>query len=243
MRRNNLFFQILGWTILFFLIISPAILSAKPIYGSGNSITIKKEIEGFDRVEISNSFNVKINYAKDYAVTIRIDDNLTDYLVVEKSGKTLKIGLKPGRSYINIHPQAVVTLPDICELGLSGASTGVINGFDFGHDFRLDLSGASKIYGSLETGNMNLNLSGASDVNLSGKGKDLEIHASGSSSITMDEFEVADARLELSGSSKCLVNIAGELDVHASGSSKVKYCGPGCIGTVETSGASRVRRI
>jgi len=155
----------------------------------------------------------------------------------------LQIGMKNGNSYINSHLEVAITLPDIRKLGLSGASSVVINGFVFGHDLDVNLSGASKVYGAIETGNLDLSLSGASDVTLKGKGENLVIRASGSSTVKMDDFRVNDAKLQLSGSSNCMVNIDGEMDVQASGSSKVKYCGKGELGSIEVSGFSKVKRM
>jgi hypothetical protein len=243
MKRNDFILQVLGWTILILLIISPALLSAKTIFGSGEYVTVKEDIKDFDKIEISNSFNVRVNYAKDYTVTVQIDDNLQEYLIIEKVGKTLRIGLESGRSYRDVHSQALVTLPDICKLGLSGASIVTIKGFEFKHPFELHLSGASKVYGDLKTGDLEMHLSGASDVDLSGRGENLNISASGASTVTLNEFRVKDASLGLSGASKCMVNIEGELDVTASGSSKVKYCGPGSIGSVQTTGSSKIRKM
>jgi len=65
----------------------------------------------------------------------------------------------------------------------------------------------------------------------------------GSSTVKMDDFSVNDAKLQLSVSSDCIVNIDGEMDVQASGSSKVKYCGKGELGSIEASGFSKVKRM
>lgn len=243
MKRNNFLIQFLGWVILLSVIISPAFLSAKSIHGNGKQVTIKENYTDFDKVEISNSFDARVNYGKEYGITIRVDDNLKDYVVVEKRANTLKIGMKQGYSYINSHLEVAVTLPDIHKLGLSGASSVVIKGFDFSHDLVVNLSGASKVYGSIETGNLDLHLSGASDVTLKGKGENLLIRASGASTVKMNDFRVNDACLTLSGSSNCRVNIDGEMDVQASGSSRVKYCGKGELGSIETSGFSKVKRM
>jgi len=243
MKHKDFFIQFFCWVLLVLVIISPAVLSAKSIHGSGKQTTIKESYTDFDEVEISHSFNARVNYGKEYGITIRVDDNLKDYVVVEKRGNTLQISLKNGNSYINSHLEVAITLPDIRKLDLSGASSAVINGFVFGHAMDMNLSGASKVYGTIETGNLALSLSGASDVNLKGKGENLMIHASGSSTVKMDDFSVNDAKLQLSGSSDCMVNIGGEMDVHASGSSKVKYCGKGELGSIETSGFSKVKRL
>ena len=243
MKVGSKFLQFLSWVILFLLIMSPIILSAGRVRGSGNLVTIEKDLKDFDQIEISHSFQVTIKYAKDYSVAVQVDDNLKDYVIIEKHGQRLKIGLEKGFSCSNPHLAAAITLPDIRQLSLSGASTSKISGFKFDHSMELELSGASRIDGSLETGDMDLDLSGASSIELKGKGRNLEVHASGASTLKMGEFPVRDARLSLSGASNCLVNIAGELDVHASGSSNVKYCGKGTLGSIEASGCSRIKRI
>jgi hypothetical protein len=243
MKLGIKLFQFLSWIILFLLIMSPMILSAGKIRGNGDLVTLKEDIKDFDQIEISHTFKVTIKYAKDYSVSVEVDENLKDHVVVEKRGQRLKIGLEDGYCYSSAHLEAAITLPDIKQLSLSGASSAVISGFEFSHSFDLDLSGASKVSGMLETGDVDLNLSGASTVDLKGKGRNLDVHASGASTLKTEQFMVKDARLSLSGASNCFVNIAGELDVHASGSSNVKYCGKGTLGSIEASGCSRVKRI
>lgn len=235
--------QVLSWVIIFLLIMSPIILSAGRICGSGNLVTIEQDIKDFDQIEISHSFQVTIKYAKDYSVTVQVDDNLQDYVIIEKHGQRLKISLEEGLCYSATHLEATITSPDIQQLSLSGASSAMISGFKFNHSLAMNLSGASKVNGLLETGDMDLNLSGASTIELKGKGRNLEVHASGASTLKTSQYMVRDARLSLSGASTCLVNIAGELDVRASGSSNVKYCGKGTLGSIEASGFSQVTRI
>jgi len=243
MKRNNLFIQSIGWGLLILLVLSPVLLSARPVCGRGDIVTINEKFSDFDKLEISHSFDVTINYSKDYSVTVKVDENLTDYLVVEKRGKTLKIGLKDGFSFRNIHLEAEITMPDIRRLGLSGATVVTIAGYGFSHPFDMNLSGVSKVIGKIQTGDLDLQLTGASKVKLNGRGHDLKIRASGVSTVKMDNFHVNDAGLSLSGSSNCRVNIGGHLNINASGSSTIEYCGSGEIGSIETSGSSRIRRI
>lgn len=243
MKRKDFFIQLTGWIILLLLIISPAILSAKSIWGVGKTVTIQKDYQDFDKVEISSAFKARILQGKVYNVTLQVDEDLRDYIVVEKRGRTLHIGLKNHRSCCNGSLEAEITMPDIGELGLSGASSAVLEGFSFKHDLVLNLSGASRVEGLIETGNLDLNLSGASNVTLKGRGENLLIHASGASNVRMGDFCSNDANLYLSGASNCVINIDGEMDVRASGSSKVKYCGEGEISTIESSGFSRVSRL
>lgn len=94
------------------------------ITGSGNVVTQEEDITGFDKVDGSQAFKVDIRQGDTFKVVIRIDDNLVEHLEVVKEGKTLKIGLKPGRIY-NIRQatmEAEVTMPELTGLELSGAS-------------------------------------------------------------------------------------------------------------------------
>jgi len=243
MKHKEFLFQVFCLVLLVLVIICPALLSAQTVYGSRAQATIQKDYKDFNEIEISHSFNARINYGKAYSISVQVNENLKDYVVIEKRGNSLKIGMEDGRSYVGGKFEVIITMPDIRKLGLSGASFANINGFNFNHALDINLSGASELYGGVKTGNLDLDLSGASKVTMKGVGENLAINASGSSQITMDEFKVNDARLALSGSSLCMINIDGEMDVKASGSSKVKYCGKGELGSIEASGFSKVKRM
>lgn len=214
------------------------------ITGSGNVVTQEENITGFDKVDVSNAFKVDIRQGDTFDVVIRIDDNLLEYLDVFKRGKTLKIGLKPGRIY-NIRKatmEAEVTMPELTGLELSGASHGSITGFESARDLDVDVSGASMLRGDIEAGDARFDVSGASQVTLGGSAGDVAIGASGASQVDLSAFSVDDADVEASGASKVTVNASGKLDVDASGASHVYYLGSPTLGRVETSGASSVNR-
>ena len=214
------------------------------ITGSGNVVTQEENITGFDKVDVSNAFKVDIRRGDMFDVVIRVDDNLLDYLDVAKRGKTLKIGLKPGRIY-NIRKvtmEADVTMPELTGLELSGASHGTITGFESVKDLDVGLSGASMLRGDIEARDARFDVSGASQVTLSGSAGDVTIGVSGASTANLADFPVGDADIEASGASKVTVNPSGRLDAEASGASSVFYLGNPTLGNIDTSGASSVKR-
>ena len=214
------------------------------ITGSGNVVTQEENITGFDKVDVSHAFKVDISQSEAFSVVVRIDDNLVEYLEVVKRGSTLKIGLKPGRSY-NIRKatmKAEVTMPELSGLELSGASQGAITGFKSTKTLNVDLSGASHLRGDIEAGDAWFDVSGASQVTLSGSAQDVVIDASGASIVELADFPVADANVEASGASQATVNPSGRLDADASGASHVYYVGSPTLGKIDTSGASSINR-
>jgi hypothetical protein len=216
-------------------------ISLESLTGSGNVVTQEEAISDFDKVDISHSFVVDIKQGENFSVIIRVDDNLVEQLQVEKFGSTLKIGLKPGVSMVsNATLEAEITMPELTGLDLSGASNATISGFKSTKNLTVDLSGASSLRGDIEAGDTSFDLSGSSDANLTGSGGNLTLDASGSSDVDLNDFPVADAKIDASGASTVTVNASGRLDVEASGASNVYYLGDPSVGTIDTSGASSV---
>lgn len=215
-------------------------LEERIIAGSGNIVTQEEDFTDFNRVEASHSFKLDIQQGDSYEVTIRIDDNLLDNLEVTNQNNTLKIGLVRNIVVSNATMEADITMPELVDIGLSGASEADINTFVIDEDFRAGLSGSSFLSGNLEAQDARFNLSGSSDVRLEGSGNGLDIDASGSSNLELAEFVVEDATVSLSGSSEATVNVNGSLNVNASGASNVYYLGNPSMGNIDTSGASSV---
>ena len=191
--------------------------------GSGNVVTQEEAITGFDRLRISHGFQVDVSQGDTFRVVVRADDNLVEHAQVVKEGSTLKIGLKPGRSYALIDStlEAEVTMPEF-----SAA----------------DLSGGSHLRGEINAGNVTFDLSGGSHVTLSGSGGNLTVNAGGGSHAKLADLQVVNANVNASGGSHVTVNPSGTLDARASGGSQVRYVGSPALGTMDSSGGSSIKQ-
>jgi hypothetical protein len=197
------------------------------------------ELSGFSTVIVSHAFEVEIAEADSYSVSITVDDNLFEYLNVKTSGSTLFIGLVSG-NYIRATQEAVITMPDLRELRLSGASGVEVSGFKSSHPVNFYLSGASHLSGDIEMGDSKLSLSGASSIELEGSADDIAVGASGASDVRLANLSVVNAKVNLSGASDATVNATGRLDGSLSGASRLEYMGSPTLGSVTTSGASTI---
>jgi hypothetical protein len=219
-----------------------SLLGQVSITGSGNVVSHEFDLSGFDRVEVSHAFDVKISQGNAFAVAVRVDGNVAEHLQIVTQGRTLKIGLKP-RVYnmVNVATmEAEVTMPELTGLELSGASGCTITGFESAAALDVDVSGASSLRGDIEAGDATFDVSGAGKVTLSGSGGDSRIDASGASTVDLGGFSVADANVQASGASRVIVNTSGTLVVDASGASTVLYRGSPSLGSVESSGGATV---
>lgn len=213
------------------------------ITGSGNVVTQEEALSGFDKVDISQSFDVVITQGESFSVVIRVDDNLVEHLNVVKQGSTLKIGLKPNRNYIirNATMEAEVTMPELVGLELSGNSDANLSGFESTKSLAVDLSGNSDLLGDIQAGDSGFDVSGSSSVRLTGSAGDVTIDASGSSEVDLTDFPASDGTVDASGASTVIVNLSGRLNADASGSSNIYYLGDPTIGSIDTSGSSTIQ--
>ncbi|MHB1132215.1 MAG: head GIN domain-containing protein [Chloroflexota bacterium] len=211
------------------------------VVGSGKVVAKDFPLADFSALEAANGFRVEVRRADGFAVRVSADDNILDYLRVEKQGDTLRLGLRNG-NYNNITLRAEVSLPQLRAVNLSGGSNAGLNGFKNEGDFLADLSGAARLDGELVAAKARCGLSGGSNVTLSGSANRLEIEASGGSKANFVSFAAKEVDARLSGGSEATVAVEGKLDVKADGGSNLYYTGNPTLGRQDLSGGSSVRR-
>jgi len=222
--------------------------------------TYEYNIEGFTGIHGSAAFEIEVQQSDKFSVRIIAEKSQIDKLIIEKRGNNLFLGMKPFSGFIRKSPRAIITMPELRKVDLSGSSGMLAAGFSSNRDFNCDLSGASSLdidiiagdiifdlSGSsdvtavLEGSKIEIELSGSSDIKLTGKGSALSADAGGASSGDLEDFRVSSADIELSGSSDFHVNLNGTLSIDASGASTLYYTGNVTLGNIELSGASSIK--
>lgn len=174
------------------------------VKGSGNTTTEKRNVAGFDSVEVSGVFQVEIVAGKDFSVEVQADDNIAPLVTTEVQGSTLHIGLE---KKVNMHNDLVIRIsaPDIKKVESSGVSKINVSGIK-NDAFAIDSSGASKITVSGETAKFKVDLSGAGKVDA-------------------ENLKAVDADVDASGACNVSLNVSGSLKTDASGASHITYTG------------------
>jgi hypothetical protein len=184
-------------TLAIFLSILVALTAAcsQVTSGSGEIVSQEMDLTGFDQLDISQGFNVEVNQGDEFSVVVRIDDNIVEYLQVEKTGDTLKIRLEGNRIYDASTLQAEVTMPSLTGLEVSGGSVVTVSGT--GDEISIDASGGSDAnLTSFSVVNANIGASGGSQVTINASGI-LNVDASGNSHVyylgspTMGQIETS----------------------------------------------------
>ncbi len=171
-----------------------------PIIGSGNTQTRQFTLRDFTAVQASSGFNVQITQSGTYSIKITADDNIFNYMLVNRTDSTLTIRLEPGVSFTTSTLKAEILMPDLTTIQFSGGVIGNAQNFKLTHDFTADLSCGSRLAMTSQANN-------------------LTATASGGSNLYMRDFKVYNAYVDLSGGSQGTINLDGILDATLSGGS------------------------
>lgn len=212
------------------------------IIGSGNLTTRNFNLSDFTEIAAHSGFQLELVQSSTFSVEVTADDNVMDYIDVNKSGNTLKIRPQWNRSFRSVTLRAKITMPDLDEIKLSGGSRASISGFSSIHDLSIGLSGGSSVTGNITAGDAYLDLSGGSQVNLQGTADDLDVNGSGGSQLELEAFSVNNADINLSGGGRATISVNGTLDVNLSGGSHVTYIGEPTSIDMNLSGDSTISK-
>jgi len=216
------------------------------IKGSGNIIDIQYDFNNFERIDVSNAFEISIIKSDTFEVALWVDDNIKNYLEVQHTGNLLIIDLENGHNYDNVNLKAVIQMPEIESFRGSGAIVTEMSGFsptDTLENFDLELSGASVFSCNMDVGSCIITLSGASVLHLTGNCSNLYLEASGASELTMGNFVISTANFMISGACDGTIHVTGHLDVMLSGASILRYYGNPEMGNLNITGASSLIKL
>ncbi|MFC1861716.1 head GIN domain-containing protein [Chloroflexota bacterium] len=233
---------ILAFVVMVLLVFGLMVGCGFVLTGSGDLKTEEYAFRDFNRVQVSSAFEFEISRSNSYSISITADDNVIEKVQVTKEGDTLKIGLRTTPRLGSLTLKAVVTMPYLRGLAISGASRGTISDFSSADDVDITVSGASKVTGDITAGEADFEVSGASTVQLEGSANNIAADVSGASRFNLGDFMVDNANVTFSGASTGTVNLSGKLDANLSGASKLSYIGEPIMGNINTSGASTLRK-
>ncbi len=162
-----------------------------------------------------------VTVGADRSVTVTGDDNLVPLVVTRVDGDELVV--ETSESYTTeIGLTAVVTVPKLTGVSISGAGKGHVKGLS-NEGFEVDISGAAKL-------------------TLEGTTKTFSLDVSGASNVDATKLAAQDVKVSSSGASKLKVDAQKTLDVEVSGAGKVRYKGSPTV-TKDISGAASVKAL
>ena len=212
------------------------------IVGSGQMATREYPVEGFSAVAVDNAFAATLTRGETFKVSVTTDDNLLEYVVMKKDGDMLRVSMQAGNgtSFRSKRMEATVTLPLRKAGRVGGAARAFMSGFEPVPAFQASLSGASRLQGPVQAGELTVEAGGASHIELTGSAKMLRLGLDGASRADLSGLAAEEGTINASGASHAGVNVKTRLSYDLSGASRLNYTGQPIIAKAHTSGASSV---
>jgi Putative auto-transporter adhesin, head GIN domain len=221
--------------------------SGESVSGDGKLSRDTRALSGFETINVSGHFEVKVRQSATPRVELETDGNLLAYIetkVVEgRNGKTLEIGVKRGYNLNTRQPIRIeVDLAQLRGVGISGSGKVSVEPMKT-EQLRLSVAGAGTVLApQLDAGKLNLSIAGSGDIEAGGKAAEMEVSISGSGDVKARELAAEAVKVSIAGSGDAEVQANKTLKVSIAGSGDVRYRGDARTET-SVAGSGSVRKL
>jgi len=209
--------------IILLVFISFLLVSCKltGIKGNGDLVNDLREVEGFEKVDISGNFEVEINVGENTRLEIIAESNLLKYIKARVKKNTLYISSRE-----NLRPRKdlkiLINCPELYAIECSGVNDIIAKGIN-SDEFDIDLSGAASI-------------------DISGKTEYLKIDVSGAADLMARHFLTENVSIDVSGAANAEVYASHSCNAEVSGAGFIELYGEAKDVNMDISGAGSLER-
>lgn len=196
------------------------------VKGNGNVVTKTRNVGEYDQIKIAGFFDVYLVEGKEGKLSIKIEDNLLEYLITEVVDGKLKIKIKKGVN-INSRMGIFITIPvkDIDAVTLSGSGDITGKMLIKADDFYTSVSGSGDIVLNVEANNISSKVTGSGDITIKGRTKNLETRVTGSGDYHGYSLNAENVIAKVTGSGDISVIALKEINARVTGSGDIIYKG------------------
>lgn len=214
------------------------------VKGNGTVTTETREVDGFDKIEVSCSADVYLYQDSVFSVEIEGESNIIPYVTTKVWGNTLDIDMKNNFCYKGSKGIDVrIGMPELRGVEVSGSSDVYGKEIWDCNDLAIDISGSGNVqFYNMEANDMTINISGSGDIDLAGLGtaSSINMKISGSGNLDLYDFKANDVDVDISGSGTAKIHVLNQLNAEISGSGDVIYKGSPSV-TSKITGSGDVR--
>lgn len=211
--------------------------------------TETKSITGFDKIDVSEDFEVIIRFSdQEEKVAIEANENLHDLIQVKKEGTTLKIytksystGYSGGNHHADEKLVAYITAKTLKEIKGNEDVDIVLKDKLTTDALTIILDEDCTLTGDLEVEKLTVDLDEDSTLDITGSAQAMEIKANEDSMIKNFDFIVGDLVVHLSEESEAKLTVNGDIKLKATGESCFSYRGDGDFSSKRLRGESEVK--
>lgn len=198
-----------------------------------------RDVRGFDQVNARGGLDVTISEG-DFAVSVRIDENLQSYVRTSVADDTLTIAVDDANLSEKLPgPHVVISMPALLDAETTGDGTLTASEFDTEAPVSLELTGGGKLSWSGSATDLDVVLAGDGELTIEGSAENTELFLRGSGTLDARDLVSDEASIVLDGPGALSVTVNGLVNARASNGGTVDLFGRVQLGEVdEATGAT-----
>ena len=241
--RKNIFFVLCTLLVLCFSsCIVVTFSGTDALVGKGAPEKYEITVGEYNRISAESVCEIQYYAAYSNTVTLEVQPNLREYLVVEvKNGEliintTKRISYNSGKT-----PVLTVSTPVLNSLILDGTCTFKANDKIKADTFNLEISGVGVGQAEIDVNSLKADISGVSRFELYGKTDNAEIELAGAGELNASSLQAREASVDLSGAGTVRIYCSEKLFIRASGAGMVEYKGSPSL-SLDTNGPVKIKK-
>lgn len=197
------------------------------VTGNGHVTTEKRSVAGFSKLSFGGPFEVEVMPGEAYAVSIEAEENLMQYINIDKDGDKLKVKVMEGinlrtRKDIRIR----VSLPKVESISFAGSGHVNVKGtIKDVEKLELSVAGSGDIMAAVDCPTVEGDIAGAGTLMLTGITRTLKLDVAGAGDCKCEKLLAEDVKISIAGSGNAWVYASLNLDVSVAGSGDIYYRG------------------
>ena len=197
------------------------------IKGSDKETTITySDLDKIVVLGIDGSTDITIRQSEDTELTLKLPENLEEYLKFEYAASACKIYLDKDYKYTNAKFDIVLGTSDLEKLVINGAADVEMKRMELG-DLEFEINGAGNVdISNIKCGDLSIEINGAGEVDAQEMDcKDIDIEINGAGEIDLGG-KCKDVDVEVNGTGSVDISrleCTGKKNVHRSGIVTIKY--------------------
>ena len=238
--------RIIAAAAIIFTVVVSASCRVNIIHGEGNKKTTQVTTEVFNSIDISvpAELTVQVQDGQPYTVKMEGYENLLAHLSAKVNHGQLILSSDVNSGWMTDDADKIkitVTTPSLSAFDASGATDAVIHGNLTGNDFKMELSGATKvIIDNVNVANFTSETSGASKIEINGGSvANASFEISGAGKLSAFPLQAKSVSIQISGAGKGQVTATEKLTAGVSGAASIRYKGHPVV-TQDVSGAASI---
>ena len=207
--------------------------------GSGNIATQNRNLAAFTTMSVAGGFDVEVKKGINTKVIVEADDNIIDDIETSVHNGQLKISIRNGISYNDVHMKVFVTVTELNKINSSAsADVDVKDELSSDNTIGLSASSGSSIIVIINAPEAKADASSGGEIEISGRTKNFDVEVSSGSSVHASKLLSENTIAEASSGGTAEVHASVQLDAKASSGGTISYKGAATAITKESSGGS-----